>query len=224
MWTAKLKMKHKESWACKGAAKHKITLYGYPLTFYSDKNKDYITSYHVIYGNEKNKKAYLGEIKALPQMKFIDIEGDQYIFSYYVPRKETRLLRNVVAGLIFTKPIIIKPDGWQYVEVAAWTKKILNEFIDNTKKGYEIEFLKYKEEKVAKITMPLQLPHLSGMQDKVVKLAYEMGYYEFPKKTNIRKLAKALKISESTCQEHLRMAERKMMPFVLENMTKHSVM
>ncbi|MFH1440374.1 MAG: helix-turn-helix domain-containing protein [Candidatus Woesearchaeota archaeon] len=223
MWTARLKIKHEESWACKGAKKHNVTLYCYPLTFYSDKNKDYISSYHIVYGDEKRKKAYIDEIKSLSQMKFIDIEGDQYIFSYYIPRKETRLLRNVVPGLIFTKPIIIKPDGWQYVEVAAWKKNILNQFIKNTKKGYDIEFLMYKEEKVAKITMPLQLPNLSGMQDKVVKLAYEMGYYDFPKKTNIRKLAKALKISESTCQEHLRMAESKMMPFILENLTKHSV-
>lgn len=222
MWTAKLKMRHKESWGCKGAKKYNLTVYGYPLTFYNDKNKDYITSYHVIYGDEKNKKAYLDEIKSLKQMKYIDIEGDQYIFSYYVPKKETRILRNVVPGLIFSKPIMIKPDGWEYVEVAAWSKDILNKFIENTKKGYEIKFLKYKEEKVAKITMPVEIPALSMMQEKVIKLAYEFGYYEFPKKTNIRKLAKLLKISESTCQEHLRIAESKMMPFILENLTKHT--
>jgi predicted DNA binding protein len=216
MWTAKLKLRHKESWACVACRKHNITLYIYPLTFFNDQDKDYITSYHYIEGEESNKKAYLEELKSLKRMKYIDIEGDHYMFSYFVPRGETRMLRNVVPGLIFIKPSVIKPDGWQYAEVAAWSKEILNKFIENTKKGYEIKFLKYKKEKVSRISFPTQTPHLSMMQEKVMSAAYELGYYSYPKKVNIKELAKRLKISDSTCREHLRVAESKLMPLMAE--------
>ncbi|MBW2967922.1 helix-turn-helix domain-containing protein [Candidatus Woesearchaeota archaeon] len=216
MWTAKLKLTHKESWTTQACKRHNVTVYVYPLTFFNDNDRDYITSYHYLVGEEKNKKAYLEDIKSLPRMKELNVEGDHYIFKYFVPRGETRMLRNVVPGLIFTKPSKACPDGWQYIEVAAWSKKILDQFIENTKKGYSIKFLKYGKEKVAKLVFPARNPNLSKMQEKVFRSAFELGYYQHPKRITIKQLAKRLKVSESTCREHLRVAESKIMPTMID--------
>ena len=51
-----------------------------------------------------------------------------------------------------------------------------------------------------------------------LELACKKGYYSFPKKTNIQELAVLRELSPSTYQEHLRKAESKVMPFIVENM------
>jgi hypothetical protein len=47
---------------------------------------------------------------------------------------------------------------------------------------------------------------LTGSQRKTITEAYGSGYFDFPRKTNSRKLARSLGISKSTLSEHLRRA------------------
>ena len=60
------------------------------------------------------------------------------------------------------------------------------------------------------------MPNLSKMQKRVVDEAYQCGYYSYPRKTNIEKIAKRMNISFATCQEHLRNAEIKLMHFMIK--------
>lgn len=50
---------------------------------------------------------------------------------------------------------------------------------------------------------------LSNQQKKIFKYAYEMGYYQIPRKTTISSIAKAFKLDHSTVGEHLLKAENK---------------
>lgn len=50
---------------------------------------------------------------------------------------------------------------------------------------------------------------LSARQAEVVELAYEAGYFEWPRHTDVETLADRLDISHATFLEHLRKAERK---------------
>jgi predicted DNA binding protein len=61
------------------------------------------------------------------------------------------------------------------------------------------------------------LPKLSAKQRETLNLAVKEGYYNFPRKINLDGLAKLLKLSKPTVQQHLRTAEKKMMPFLTEN-------
>ena len=51
---------------------------------------------------------------------------------------------------------------------------------------------------------------LPAQQKKVIKYAYEQGYYEVPRKTTIAKIARALHLNHSTVGEHLLRAENKL--------------
>jgi predicted DNA binding protein len=51
---------------------------------------------------------------------------------------------------------------------------------------------------------------LSEQQKKIFKYAFEMGYYEIPRKTTIAKISKALKLNHATVGEHLLKAENKL--------------
>ncbi len=52
---------------------------------------------------------------------------------------------------------------------------------------------------------------LTSRQEEIVKAAFEKGYYDFPKKITIKKLAKIFNISPSTLNEILQRGEKKVM-------------
>ena len=61
------------------------------------------------------------------------------------------------------------------------------------------------------------MPSLSNKQKEVIQLAVKRGYFDFPRKINLDGLAKELKLTKQTVQQHLRIAEKKLVPFLTEN-------
>jgi predicted DNA binding protein len=64
----------------------------------------------------------------------------------------------------------------------------------------------YKVSEISKLT-PTRA--LTSKQEKVLKTALELGYYEYPKRASTDDLSKALGVATSTISEILRRAERK---------------
>ena len=58
------------------------------------------------------------------------------------------------------------------------------------------------------------MPKLTALQKMALELAINEGYYEAPKKTNLRELARLSKVSLATYQKHLQKAEAKVIPDV----------
>jgi predicted DNA binding protein len=83
-------------------------------------------------------------------------------------------------------------------------------------KYYNGKLLFLKQIKVPKIFIPEIMPELTDKQYNAFKLASEQGYYEFPRKTNLHKLAKLAKVSRPTFEEHLRKAEIRLLRFMKE--------
>jgi predicted DNA binding protein len=59
-------------------------------------------------------------------------------------------------------------------------------------------------------------PELTDKQKTAIELAIKNGYYEYPRKIELKKLAKIMKVSYSTYQAHLRKAEKSLIPFFFE--------
>jgi len=64
----------------------------------------------------------------------------------------------------------------------------------------------YKVSEISKLT-PTRA--LTSKQERVLKTALELGYYEYPKRASTDDLSKALGVATSTVSEILRRAERK---------------
>jgi predicted DNA binding protein len=56
---------------------------------------------------------------------------------------------------------------------------------------------------------------LTASQRKTVAEAYSSGYFDVPRRTDSKKLAKSLGISKSTLSEHLRKAEKHLLAQIL---------
>lgn len=67
----------------------------------------------------------------------------------------------------------------------------------------------------AKFSSNSPLSRLTGMQQKVILSAFELGYYDLPRRIDSRGLAKRLDMAEPTLVVHRRKAERKLLSDVL---------
>ncbi len=61
---------------------------------------------------------------------------------------------------------------------------------------------------------------LTDRQARVVSLAFELGYFDFPKKINLSDLAKKLGVSKSSLSETLRTAEEKILHEYFQGLMK----
>ncbi len=220
MWIAKMKFWHENSMAIPRAQKHNVTILAFLMNTYKEGSKMRLTSGHFILGEEKNVQDYMKSIRKDKRLKNIEIEGNFLAYSLEAPAKETHLQMYVSPEIMFIKPVIVKPDGFEYLECASWDKKHLSEFLKKCRKWLKVESISIKKQKISDVFIPHLMPKLTEKQKKALLLAYQHGYYDYPKKANIGKLAKAMKCSASTFQEHLRRAEEKAMPFLLENIAE----
>ena len=73
-------------------------------------------------------------------------------------------------------------------------------------------------EKISNISFTKLLPEITKNQKEALELAINNGYYDYPKKIKMEKLAKMMKISYSTYQAHLKKAESKILPEIYKKL------
>lgn len=238
MWVCKLKWKH-DCIIGKRCEKFKVKVIGYPIDFYEENtvvtikgkginrkdkkkkvNQQYYLHFEKIYGDEHKIKQFFSDFKKDKRLKHLEIEGNTFFFAYKVS-KEDIPTAHYSKRIFFLKPVIVDEKGYESWEIASWNKENLMDFIKETKSKIKdmIDFkvLKIEKSKLSDIYFPQILPELSINQQKALELASHEGYFNYPRKIELRQLAKIMNISLSTYREHLRRAEAKIIPSVSEN-------
>lgn len=219
MWVLKIKLLDKQCIWSTRCKKFGIYNYQYPLGFYKVKNGLALVLYHILEGNEKAIKRYIKDVKKDKRVKELNVKGNVMISLAVEKRLREKLKGFEVLynpKVIYLKPGINSLNGWEVWEIGAFDRKELEEIIKYAEEQYEGEVLYLKEIKVPKIFIPEIMPGLTDKQEEAFKLASESGYYEFPRKTNLHKLARLFKTSRPTFEEHLRKAEIKILSFMKE--------
>ena len=116
--------------------------------------------------------------------------------------------------MFFTKPVFVDKQGYEYWEMASYDRDVLSEFLNGVKKqNYEhLEILQFKNIQLNNVYFPAIAPDLTDKQKRAFELAVWEGYYDIPKRIDLKKLAQLMKISLATFQEHLKRAEAKIVP------------
>lgn len=180
-------------------------------------NGDYVYTsaiQHLI-GEERNIKKYIRYMKNHKKIVEIEVYGN-IIFT--LAKQESDL--EVYAALynpvfIYPAPAYLSKDGFEIVEVACWKRKPLEELIkalERSKTTSYFNILKFVNRKMDDIYISRLLPKLPPKQAEAIKLAFQEGYYNFPRKINLGKLAKMAGISKPAFSERLRKAEAKLLP------------
>ncbi|MBS3078086.1 helix-turn-helix domain-containing protein [Candidatus Pacearchaeota archaeon] len=193
-----------------------VTTIGTPFSVYIKNNITYSPQLHKVEGEPENIEKFFKDLRKDKKISNVEIEGNN-LFLIEVQKKKkvtASIFSTLGPKIIFVKPVFVDKEGYEYWEVASWEKEILAKFIEGIIKevSREVEVLKLEQTKLKDIYFSHLMPNLTVNQSLAIRLAFERGYYLWPRKTSLGKLAKEAKISIPTFREHLKKAEEKLMP------------
>lgn len=215
MWRLRLRLTSDNQFMGGMAVKHKVSMTGYPLSYWKDKKGIYLMSAGFIFGDESNKKSLFKDLKNQPEHIESEINGDFIIITTKQPLFSEPVYN---PKIIRPNPVIINKDGFHIWDLASFNRKDLEKVIEFTEKYLNAKILSFKQEKISNISFTKIFPDLTENQKKAMELAINNGYYDYPKKTTLPQLAKKMKISYSTFQAHLKKAEGKVFPHILKEL------
>ena len=215
MWVLRLKLEAKNQFLGSLALKHKVSMTGYPLSYYKDKDWLYLITAGFIFGDETNKKELLKDIKNKKEVVSIEINGD-FVISVTKQPLFTEPVYN--PRLIRPNPTIIHRDGYHLWELASFYKSLLIKVLDFAENKLGGKIISFKQERLSNISFTKIVPELTKKQKQALEIAINQGYYEYPKNIKMEDLAKKMKISYSTFQAHLKKAEGKIIPLIYKEL------
>jgi predicted DNA binding protein len=210
MWVAKILLKH-DCIIGKRCKRFNCTSVGYPLDFYEEKGYNYFFHFEKLFGNEKNVRNFIKDIKKDRRIQNLEAENNTLFFTYKTKSKGEMPTQSYLKKVFHLKPVFVDASGAEYWEVGSWKKESLIKFIEQIKKQTagmeELRLIKIVKTKLRDVYFPQIMPLMTAMQEKAIRLAQKESYYEFPRKIELRMLAKIFGVSLSTYREHLRKAE-----------------
>lgn len=210
-----LKLEGKNQFLGSMAIKHKVSLTGYPLSYYKDEKSLYLIAAGIATGDEKNINNLFKDIKKSSEVINVERTGD---FSIIVTKQPLFTEPVYNPEIIRPSPVIIHKDGFHIWDLASFNRHALEKVLAFSEKFLGAKVIRFKEEKISNISFTKLLPELTKNQEKALELAIRNGYYEYPKKIKMESLAKLMKISYSTFQAHLKKAEGKLLPEIYKQL------
>ncbi len=213
MWVAKIKFSSENTLIGSKAAKHKVNLFGFPLSYYYEKEWVIVQIAGTLFGEEKNKEEFLKDLKKEKRIINLELNND---FLIGVVREPicTKAIYN--KDIIHISPAFISEEGFEVIDVGSFDRSKLISIVKLMEERHKGKLLSIQQKKIKSISIMRIHPELTEKQKKAIGLAVKHGYYNSPRKTTLKKLAKMADLSFSTYQVHLRKAEKKLIPYFFE--------
>jgi len=211
MWVLKLKIKHDCSIGNR-CEKYGVISHSIPLGNWKEKGYLFTSERHTLEGEPEQIKKFFNDIGKDKRVINLEISGNT---MFFIGKSREKIPSSFYTQkMFFTKPVFVDEHGYEYWEVASYNRNVLSDFLEALEKQhYEyLEMLQFRNIKLDNIYFPAIAPDLTEKQKAVFELAVKEGYYDIPKRTDLIKLAKIMKISVATYQEHLKRAEAKVVP------------
>ena len=186
-------------------------------------------------GDPSDREAAARDLRALsePVGESWDEEGVLIMTTRCTCDPEDSVLPHVDACNLFCLSPVVHRDGWEYYELIAFDHRDLEDLFQRLAGlGLEFEILRkapLNGPLAALMTLPAE-SLLSGLTKKQVDAlvsAYSGGYYRFPRRVDLKGLARRQRVPRTTLQEHLRKAQNKIMnqimPYVLMSRSRTSM-
>lgn len=211
MWVLKIKIKH-DCTIGNRCEQYKVISYSMILGNWKGKEYSFTSERHTLEGDPQQVRKFFDDIKKDKKVTNLEISGNT---MFFIGKSKKRIPSSFYTQkMFFTKPVFVDEQGYEYWEVASYDRSVLTEFLNELEKQHyeHFEMLQFKNIKLDNIYFPAIAPDLTEKQKEVFELAVKEGYYDIPKRMDLKKLAKLMKISVATYQEHLKRAEAKIIP------------
>ncbi len=138
--------------------------------------------------------------------------------AYIVESKRGRMVGSLLTKSVFCGMVMssssfcrtclfqskAKPDGTVEWTIAFTGREALTELLDRLKD-------EKVDVKILRLTSVADVDSLTSRQRNIVEIALEEGYFDYPRRITLRKLANKVGVSASTVSEVLRRAEKKIL-------------
>jgi predicted DNA binding protein len=209
MWVAKIKLSEEGTLIGSKAIKHKITIIGMPLSFQHNSNEVIVNVAGTIFGDTKNKINFYNDLKR--EKRTLNLERNKdFIIGTIIEPKYTELIYN--HKIIHISPAIISDKGYEIITIGCFDRLSLNKAVNAIRDNLKGEIIFIKNQKISSASITTTQPELTNKQKNAINLAIKNGYYNSPRKIDLKQLAKLANLSFSTYQVHLRKAEHKIIP------------
>lgn len=224
MWITKLKLRHEDCPIVNRCQKFKMVVLSYPSTWYSVKECKYATTTCYFQSQDQaKKKRFIADLKADKRITNLESSGDIFTYEIKLGKQGEHVMLYHSKQIFFVRPVTNHFDGHEYWEVASWKRNELQKFIKSLEGHMDVcKIMKLERSPLTDVYFPNVMPKLSKGQKKALESAYKNGYYSYPRKATLEKLAKLANLGISTFQEHLRKAELKLLPAIIEQQLKES--
>lgn len=213
MWVAIIKIDCSKAIFGGACKKYKVSVVGYPILVRKHKNFFTVHFTFILSGEDKSKKSFISFLKKHKRVSNVEIRNDFVIGQL----KEKEFVEPMYKySIIHKEPVRISNDGTEFWTIASFSRKDLVDFIDRTEKYFNAEIMQIREDKVSNLSVLTLYPELTDIQKRAMELAIKNGYYDSPRKIDVKNLAKIMKLSYATYHVHLRKAEKKIIPFLFE--------
>lgn len=209
MWVSKITFDGKNALLGEKSLKHEVNIVGYPLSYYYEKKGVIVHIAGTIFGKDENKRAFLKELKNSDRVLDFEVNGD-FIIGII---KEPTIAKTFYSKDIFHLAPIIISKGKETMTIGSFKKENLVKAIEVFEKLHNANIKYIQQKKIKSISIIKEHPDLTDKQREAMSLAIEHGYYDYPRRSSIEKLAKLSSLSFSTFHAHLRKAEQKLIPF-----------
>lgn len=215
MWIAKFKNWHKDCIIRPRCVKYNVADFVHLVNCWIDKNKFYYTEIHILQGREEDQQKFVKDFKKDKTIVKFEQIGNHIITLNIKPGIEEYYSPVFDRRLIYVKPVTQRVDGYEDWELASWDREVIMNIMNVP--TFEMKLISIKRAKLKEIFIPQIYPKLSPKQKEAIELGVREGYYNYPRKIDLDGLAKISKVKRQTYQEHLRRAEKKLIPFLTEN-------
>jgi len=224
MWQATLKLNHDDCPIVNRCVKFGINVYSYPSTWYKMDGKKYVTQICFFEGDDEDRKQkFLKDFGDDKYTKKLEISGDIFTYEYELFEHGEHVQLYYDGRMILTKPVLNSLEGYEYWYVASWEKEHITTFVKSLEEHMDYtEVQKIFRGQLKDVYFPNIMPNIPPAQKHALLLAYQNGYYTYPRKMSVQGLAKIAGVVVSTFQENLRKAEIKLMPILIEEHLKLS--
>ncbi|MBU1322323.1 MAG: helix-turn-helix domain-containing protein [Nanoarchaeota archaeon] len=213
MWVARMKIIDGKGVFGSRAKKFNISLASYPVLVRKKGDYLFVDSVSLLFGAEKNKNDFIKDLKKADEVVNLEVKNDLIISQVKDPKE---LEPAYTTNILNLEPVLIDAKGNNFYTIGSWKREELNKFLSFLDKNYEANILKVEKKIISNFYLINLRPELTKRQKKAIELAIREGYYNYPRKTSVKKLAKMSKISFSAFHAHLRKAEQKLLPVYLE--------
>ena len=211
MWIGHFKVWHENCIYLTNSSKFNVVISMYPLNSYTEGKYRYHTNINILSGKNEDIEKLIESIRK--DKRCIEFRGSGNVYLSYMRLESSDYhTTNYYTPKIFLLKPIVHKDGKEDWYFGAWEREIVTEMLKIFKKHFNVEVLSIKEEDFTDVFIPNVMPKMTEKQKEALRLAVKEGYYNYPRKTDLKKLSKITKVSRVTFQEHLKKAESKILP------------